>query len=91
MVLELRPSGRDKGVAIEEFMREKPFAQEAAVFLGDDLSDEYGFALVNRLGGHSVKVGAGQTAASWSVQDPAAARAWLAQWVEAASGRVPAH
>jgi len=91
MVLELRPSGRDKGVAIEEFMREKPFARRKPVFLGDDLSDEYGFALVNQLGGHSVKVGAGQTAARWSVPDPAAARAWLAQWIEAASGRVAAH
>jgi trehalose 6-phosphate phosphatase len=91
MVLELRPSGRDKGVAIEEFMREKPFARRKPVFLGDDLSDEYGFTLVNRLDGHSVKVGAGTSAARWSVPDPAAARTWLAQWVEAASGRVPAH
>jgi trehalose 6-phosphate phosphatase len=91
MVLELRPSGRDKGVAIEEFMREKPFARRKPVFLGDDLSDEYGFMVVNRLGGCSVKVGAGRSAAHWSVPDPAAVRAWLAQWIEAASGRVPAH
>jgi trehalose 6-phosphate phosphatase len=91
MVLELRPSGRDKGVAIQEFMREKPFARRVPVFLGDDTSDEYGFALVNRLGGHSVKVGAGPTAARWSVPDPAAARAWLAQWIAAAPDRVPAN
>jgi trehalose 6-phosphate phosphatase len=90
MVLELRPGGRNKGIAIEEFMRERPFARRVPVFLGDDVSDEYGFTLVNRLGGHSVKVGAGPTAARWSVPDPAAARAWLAQWIAAAPNRVPA-
>jgi trehalose 6-phosphate phosphatase len=90
MVFELRPSGRDKGVAIEEFMRERPFARRVPVFLGDDVSDEHGFAVVNRLGGHSVKVGAGPTAARWTLADPAAARAWLAQWIAAAPDRVPA-
>lgn len=90
MVFELRPSGRDKGVAIEEFMQERPFARRVPVFLGDDVSDEHGFTVVNRLGGHSVKVGAGPTAARWNLDDPAAARAWLAQWIAAAPGRVPA-
>ncbi|MGU0015821.1 trehalose-phosphatase [Escherichia coli] len=36
-----------------------------AVFLGDDLTDESGFAVVNRLGGMSVKIGTGATQASW--------------------------
>jgi len=84
MVFELRPSGRNKGVAIEEFMHEKPFARRVPVFLGDDVSDEYGFVVVNRLGGHSVKVGAGASAARSGLPDPAAARAWLAQWIAAA-------
>ena len=90
MVIEVKPAGRDKGVAIEEFMRERPFARRMPVFLGDDVSDEHGFTLVNRLGGHSVTVGPGPTAARWSVPDPAAARAWLAQWIAAAPNRVPA-
>jgi len=84
MVFELRPSGRDKGVAIEEFMHEKPFARRVPVFLGDDVSDEYGFRVVNRLGGHSVKVGSGASAAHSAVADPAAVRVWLAQWIAAA-------
>ena len=87
MVFELRPSGRDKGVAIEEFMHERPFAHRVPVFLGDDVSDEHGFTAVNRLGGHSVKVGAGPSAARWSLPDPAAARTWLAQWIAAAPDR----
>jgi trehalose 6-phosphate phosphatase len=78
MVIEIKPGGRDKGLAIEEFMREPPFRGRSAVFVGDDLTDEYGFGVVNRLGGHSVKVGAGPSAARWRLADAAEVRAWLA-------------
>ncbi len=77
MVVELKPSGRDKGIAIEEFMREPPFRGRTPVFLGDDLTDEDGFHVVNRLGGHSVKIGAGVTSARWRLRDAAAVRQWL--------------
>jgi trehalose 6-phosphate phosphatase len=80
MVVELKPSGRDKGMAIEEFMREAPFTGRTPVFVGDDLTDEYGFGVVNRLGGHAVKVGSGTTAAGYRLADAQAVRAWLARW-----------
>ena len=82
MVVELKPAGCDKGKAIAEFMREAPFAGRVPVFLGDDVTDEFGFRVVNAMGGHTVKVGAGDTVARWRVDDPAAARAWLAAWLE---------
>jgi trehalose 6-phosphate phosphatase len=81
MVWELKPAGADKGTAIDEFMREAPFAGCKPVFLGDDVTDEHGFLVVNRLGGHSIKVGAGESAARWRLADPQAAREWLREWL----------
>lgn len=83
-IVELKPAGKDKGVAVLEFMAEEPFRGRMAVFLGDDLTDEYGFATVNRLKGHSIKVGTGRTAARFRLRDVAAVRAWLEQAVKAA-------
>ena len=82
MVAELKPAGHDKGRAIEAFMKERPFARRVPVFLGDDLTDEHGFRVVDRLGGHSIKVGAGPTVARWRLPNPSAARAWLNEWLE---------
>jgi trehalose 6-phosphate phosphatase len=82
MVVELKPAGCDKGKAIEQFMREPPYAGRIPVFLGDDVTDEYGFRVINRLGGHSVKVGEGSSNARWRLENPAAARAWLAAWLD---------
>jgi trehalose 6-phosphate phosphatase len=87
MVWELKPAGCDKGKAIGEFMSELPYAGRIPVFLGDDVTDEYGFRVVNRLGGHSVKVGEGPSAARWRLDNPAAARAWLGAWLDHAAGR----
>lgn len=77
MVFELRPAGKDKGTAIAEFMDEPPFRGRTPVFVGDDLTDEYGFSIVNGLGGVSVKVGDGPTEARLRVSDVNAVRAWL--------------
>jgi len=83
MVWEVKPAGAHKGLAIEEFMRELPFRDRLPVFLGDDLTDEDGFHVVNRIGGHSIKVGAGESSARFRLPDPAAARAWLSGWADA--------
>jgi len=82
MVVELKPTGHDKGTAVEAFMDEPPFAGHKPVFIGDDLTDEYGFASAQRLRGHAVKVGEGETVADWRLADVAAVRAWLASAVK---------
>lgn len=77
-VIEIKPAGADKGSAIAEFVAEAPFRDRVPVFIGDDLTDEHGFARVNELGGYSIKVGAGPTCARWRLPNVRAVRAWLA-------------
>jgi trehalose 6-phosphate phosphatase len=76
-VVELRPSGRDKGKGVLEFLRERPFRGRLPVFVGDDATDEAGFATVNRLGGISIKVGPGRTAACWRLRNVRTVEQWL--------------
>ena len=76
-VVEIAPAGRDKGKAIAAFMDEHPFRGRRPVFIGDDVTDEFGFRTVNRLGGLSIKVGPGATAARWRLPDVATVHAWL--------------
>src|SRR5690606_1517530 len=56
-VVELRPAHGDKGAAIDAFLDEAPFRGRSPVFIGDDLTDEHGFEIVNARGGVSVLVG----------------------------------
>ena len=81
LLLELRPDDRDKGTAIRDFMSERPFKGRCPVFVGDDRTDEHGFAMINQVGGWSVKVGAGRTCARYRLPDVEAVRGWLAQLV----------
>jgi trehalose 6-phosphate phosphatase len=76
-VVELKPSGKDKGDAVREFMLEEPFCGRTPVFVGDDVTDEHGFLVVNSLEGHSVKVGRGATAARWRLDNVGAVKTWL--------------
>jgi trehalose 6-phosphate phosphatase len=78
LVLELKPVGMDKGKAVGELLERVPFAGRLPIYLGDDLTDEYGFAATNLENGISVRVGTRTPSlAQYSLPQPAAARAWL--------------
>jgi trehalose 6-phosphate phosphatase len=77
-VLEFAPAGSSKGTAIAAFLAEPPFRGRPPVFVGDDATDEDGFAAVNRRGGISIRVGPPQeTKARFRFPAVAAALAWL--------------
>lgn len=78
-VVELKPRGVNKGAAINDFMQLPPFAGRIPVFIGDDLTDEAGFDVVNAMDGISIKVGSGATAARGRLSDVDAVYRWLEQ------------
>lgn len=88
-VVEIKPSGFDKGSAVAEFLAEPPFCGRRPVFVGDDANDEHAFAAVNARGGISVKVGAGRSCARYRLPNVAAVRTWLAAVLTQESRRPP--
>lgn len=77
MVIEVKAHAGDKGRAITELMASPPFRGRTPVFLGDDVTDEAGFEVVNREEGISIKVGPGQTCARFRLPDTRAVADWL--------------
>lgn len=76
-VVEVRRKGLGKGPAISFLLQHPAFAGRVPVFIGDDLADEEGFAVVQALGGHGIKVGPGDTAARHQLADVPAVHRWL--------------
>ncbi len=84
MVLEVKPANVHKGQAVEHLLSAPPFAGRLPVYIGDDITDEDGFATVNRLGGHSIRVGMeGATAATRRIESVSALLGWLASLPDA--------
>jgi trehalose 6-phosphate phosphatase len=84
MVVEILPAVASKGSAIRSFMQTVPFEGRLPVFAGDDVTDEYGFEVVNELGGMSIRIGdAAGSAAKWQLRNVADLRAWLQSAVDA--------
>jgi len=78
-VLEIAPRQADKGKAVDRLMRLRPFVGRMPVFIGDDVTDEDGFAAVARLGGIALQVGP-EAGGRYDgrFETPAALRAWIA-------------
>lgn len=85
-VLEIAPRQVDKGKVVERLMTLPPFAGRRPVFIGDDVTDEDGFAAVRRLGGRAIRVGAGEGDHDSRFEEPAALRDWLGAAAAASGG-----
>jgi trehalose 6-phosphate phosphatase len=80
MVVEFQPRGINKGLAIAAFLEEQPFLGRTPVFVGDDTTDEDGFAEIRRRGGTAVQVGSPRkTAANYRLPSVEAVLNWLAK------------
>jgi len=79
-VAEILPAASGKGWVIERFLADPPYRGRRPMFVGDDLTDEHGFGVVNDLGGLSVRVGEGESIAHRRVGTPADLRRALAEW-----------
>lgn len=78
-VTEVVHRGADKGGAVRAFMTDADFTGATPVFVGDDLTDEDGFAAVADLGGFGVIVGDRRpTAARYRLASVAEVHHWLA-------------
>jgi trehalose 6-phosphate phosphatase len=92
MVLELKPDGFSKPLAIAAFLAEPPFAGRTPLFVGDDRTDEAGLTFVEGLGGIAVHVGDSDTSARWQLANVSAVHEWLAALLLAQPGsRSAAH
>lgn len=78
MVEELRTPGPSKGDAVGDFMQTPAFSGATPIFVGDDATDESGFAAAVRLGGFGVLVGRPRpTHARFSLRNVEDVMAWL--------------
>ena len=51
-------------------MKKQAFSNKIPIYIGDDVTDEYGFEFVNNLGGYSIKVGyENNTLANFFIKD----------------------
>lgn len=83
MVIELKVTDANKGIAVQAFMTEAPMKGATPIFVGDDETDEAGFLMARHLGGHGVVVGIRHpTAATFGLPDVQA----TLEWLELASG-----
>ena len=78
MLAELTTTDANKGDGVRHIMAQPPFAGATPVFVGDDVTDEDGFAAAAELGGFGILVGdPRETKAQYRLFDVAAVHEWL--------------
>ena len=80
-VFELVPKGANKGSAIQQIIQQYHLTDHYPMFIGDDLTDETGFKVINALHGCSIKVGLGQTLARYRLENVSQVQAFLKEFL----------
>ena len=80
--IEIKSPCFDKGGAIATFLSCSTFRGRTPIFIGDDTTDESGFALVSARGGFAYSVGRPRPGAIGAFSGPGAVREWLAEFAE---------
>jgi len=77
LVVEIKPSGYDKGTGLRELMSNPPFAGRRPIFIGDDVTDNAAFAVLPDFNGIGISVGGPVPGASYNFDHPQDVRLWL--------------
>jgi trehalose 6-phosphate phosphatase len=76
-VVEVKPTGFNKGTGIRELMKCLPFRGRRPIFVGDDVTDEAAFAVLPEFDGLGFSVGRELPGVAGFFQTPSDVRAWL--------------
>jgi trehalose 6-phosphate phosphatase len=76
-VIEVKPTGFNKGSAVLELMEIAPFKGRKPIFIGDDVTDEAVFAILSEVNGTGFSVGRIIPGATGIFSSPAQVRDWL--------------
>jgi trehalose 6-phosphate phosphatase len=77
LAFEIKGCGFDKGSAINRFLARSPFAGRVPIFIGDDWTDEAGFAAVVQRHGAAYSVGRVRPGVAGVFAEPSMVRDWL--------------
>ncbi len=86
MVVEIAPADANKGRAVARLSALAPFAGRRPFAVGDDVTDEDMFAVVNEAGGVSVKIGLGETRAAYRLASVDDVADWLTRQADGVIG-----
>lgn len=76
-VLEIKHRGYNKGTGVRELMSHPPFNGRRPIFVGDDKTDEFAFAVMPEFDGIAVSVGRRISWVGDCFNSPTEVRAWL--------------
>lgn len=79
LVVDVKPTGVNKGIAVSDLMQHAPFAGRRPIFIGDDTTDLPVFSTIPQFGGQAYSVGGIVAKVDGHFDRPKSVRVWLAR------------